>query len=103
MTVERLSVSLPPDLAAEIRAAAEAAGWSVSVWVIHAAEDRLVRDRSRELRSRALDELMEMVGPIPDDAHDEAVRWLVEDGLLPPDYDWRRDGPGWRDSGQSAA
>jgi len=70
VAVERLSISLPPDLAADIREAAEAAGWTVSVWVMNAARDRLIRDRSHDAREREL-EFWEMVGPIPE----EDDRW----------------------------
>jgi hypothetical protein len=79
-------VSFPPDLAADVREAAEAAGWSVSVWMMNAARDRLVEDRSQRTRSTALEELLEMVGPIPDEVYDEVEAVMIEDGALPPDY-----------------
>lgn len=40
-TVEKLSVSLPAEVAAEARAAAEAAGMTLSAWLAQAAEHRL--------------------------------------------------------------
>jgi hypothetical protein len=89
MTVERLSISLPPDLAADIREAAEAAGWTVSVWVLHAAEDRLARDRSRRKRSKALEELLADVGPIPEEVTREVDYLIEKSGLFDPGYEIR--------------
>jgi hypothetical protein len=46
---ERLSISLPDDVAAMIRAHADKAGWSISTWIVNAARlqaenDRLIAD-----------------------------------------------------------
>jgi hypothetical protein len=87
MTVHRLSVSVPVDLAADIREAAEAAGWSVSVWLVRAAEDRLELERQEHRQSRALDELLERVGPIPEEVRLEVDEFLERSGVLDPDYE----------------
>lgn len=62
MTSERLAVSLDPDLAADVRAAAEADSRSVSSWLAGAARRRLLTQGSSTL----LDE------------------WEVEHGALTP-------------------
>lgn len=58
MSTQKLSISLEPELAETIRAAAGADGVSVSSWLAEAAADRI---RSYRL-GRALDALAEEIG-----------------------------------------
>jgi predicted transcriptional regulator len=51
VTVHKLSISLRPDLGAQVRSAASRAGQPVSSWVAEAVEARL--------RAQALDEFLE--------------------------------------------
>jgi hypothetical protein len=81
MTVQRLSISVPPDLEAQIRDAAAEAGVSVSTWLAHAAEHAAKTQAGR----RAVREYEAEHGPLPEEERREARRFLREAGILPPE------------------
>jgi hypothetical protein len=72
MQVDRLSVTMDPDLGAAVRNAAARAGISVSAWLASAAADRL----RNELLGSALDAWEEENGPFSEDELDAAARVL---------------------------
>jgi hypothetical protein len=70
--VQKVSVSMPEDLATAIREHTGPGGFSR--FVAEAAEERLKSEQFREL----LDELEAESGPIPPELHEQAVReWLA--------------------------
>lgn len=87
---ERLSISLPDDMAAAIREQAEKAGWSVSAWIAHAANVQSERERRIAEGLRATQEFEQEYGPIPEDVRARARRELVEAGVIRPDEAERR-------------
>ena len=74
MTVDRLSVTVDPRIAREVREAATHLGVSVSSWVAEAIEARLRSHRLRE----ALDAWEAEDGPLSDEELAEADRILDE-------------------------
>jgi hypothetical protein len=80
MAVHRLSISVPPELAAQIRDAAAEAGVSVSTWLARAAEHAAKIQAGR----RAVREYEAEHGPLPEAERREARRFLREAGILPP-------------------
>jgi post-segregation antitoxin (ccd killing protein) len=74
MTVDRLSVTVDPRIAREVREAAKHLGVSVSSWVAEAIEARLRSHRLRE----ALDAWEAEDGPLSDEELAEADRILDE-------------------------
>jgi hypothetical protein len=60
MAVEKITISLDPELAASIRAEAEAAGTSVSAWITRS----LQRERRRKAFFEALADWESEYGPI---------------------------------------
>jgi hypothetical protein len=79
MPVERLSISVPPELEAQIRAAAEESGLSVSTWLAQAAEHAAKLQAGR----RAITEYEAEQGPLPPELRREARQLLREVGILP--------------------
>lgn len=76
MQVDRLSVTMPPELGAAVRDAAARSGTSVSGRIGAAATDRL----RIELLGAALDVWEAESGPFSDDELDAAARALRADG-----------------------
>jgi hypothetical protein len=80
MSVEKLSVSMPPEVAAQVRAAALAANQPVSAWVAEALGERL--------RQEALGELVAgwqaEGGVFTPEELDDARRRLGFDPSVPP-------------------
>lgn len=72
MKVDRLSITMDPDLGSAVRDAAARDGMSVSAWLAEAAADRLRND----LLGRALDRWEEEDGPFSDDELDAAAKAL---------------------------
>jgi len=68
MNVDRLSITLQPELGAAVRSAASRAGMSVSAWLAEAASDRLRND----ILGEALDRWEAEDGPFGDDELDAA-------------------------------
>ncbi|HKF75911.1 MAG TPA: hypothetical protein VKF59_07190 [Candidatus Dormibacteraeota bacterium] len=79
MTVQRMSISVPPELEAQIRAAAREAGLSVSTWLAQAAEHAAKIQAGRRL----IREYEAEHGPLPQEERQEARRFLREVGILP--------------------
>lgn len=61
MAVSKLAISLPPDLAEQVRESAEAKQQTVSGWLAEAAQKRL----RAEALDRFLDDLDRELGPVP--------------------------------------
>lgn len=78
MTVRRMSISLPPQTEERIRAAAAAAGVSVSTWVVRAAEDAALIEDGR----RAVREFESEHGALPAEERRRARQVLAEHGLV---------------------
>jgi post-segregation antitoxin (ccd killing protein) len=74
MTVDRLSVTVDPTIAREVRQAASDLGVSVSSWVAEAIEARLRNQRLRE----ALDTWEAEDGPLSEEELGAADRLFVE-------------------------
>jgi hypothetical protein len=72
MNVDRLSITLEPELGAAVRDAAARAGISVSAWLARAASDRLRND----LLGEALDRWEAEAGPFSDEELDAAASAL---------------------------
>jgi len=72
MKVDRLSITMDPDLGSAVRDAAARQGMSVSAWLAEAAADRL-RD---DLLGRALDRWEREDGPFGEDELDAAAKAL---------------------------
>jgi len=72
MQVDRLSITMDPDLGASVRAAAARSGSSVSAWLASAASDRLRND----LLGIALDAWEAEATPFSDKELDAAARVL---------------------------
>ena len=71
MAVRKLSVALDEDVAAAARAAAEAAGMSLSAWLSEAARSRLrVADGLAAMR-----EWDEVAGPVSEAEQQQAAVW----------------------------
>ncbi len=73
MQVDRLSITMDPDLGQAVRAAAARARVSVSSWLTSAAVDRI----RNELLGAALDEWEAEDGPFSDSELDAAARLLT--------------------------
>ena len=76
-TVDRFSITMPPELGAAVRLAARTAGLSVSSWLSAAAGDRLRND----LLGAALDDWELEHGAF---SHEELVRAAADLGLDSP-------------------
>lgn len=74
----RLSISLPTQAEERIRAAAAAAGMSVSTWVVRAAEHEALLEEGR----RAVREFEAEHGPLPAEERRRARQALAEHGLI---------------------
>lgn len=81
MAVQRLSISVTPDLQAQIRDAAAEAGVSVSTWLAQAAE-RAAKIQAGRRAVREYEYEAEH-GPLPEEERREARRFLREAGILP--------------------
>jgi predicted transcriptional regulator len=76
MHVDRLSVTMDPELGSAVRDAAARSGISVSRWLSQAASDQL----RNELLGAALDEWEAEQGPFTDEELDAAARVLGVSG-----------------------
>jgi len=80
MSISRLSISLPPDVEAAVRAAAEDAGMSVSAWVASVAERAAKIQQGR----KAVAEYEAEHGRFSEEERHEARRTLAELGVIEP-------------------
>jgi hypothetical protein len=85
MAVEKLSISVPADVAALVREQAQAAGVPVSAWLAAAAVEKAENDRSAAGAKAAADELLALTvganGPVTDDEQDWVSDVLHAAGL----------------------
>jgi hypothetical protein len=79
MAVQRLSISVPSELEAQIRAAAAESGVSVSTWLARAAEHAAKLQAGR----RAIREYEAEQGALSEGERMEARRFLRDVGILP--------------------
>lgn len=90
MTVQRLSISMSPEVEEIIRAAADASGETLSAWVtraalLRAAEQAAIADGLAGVAEYEIEN-----GPLPADLLNEADRVLDAAGIVAPDRDERR-------------
>jgi acetyl-CoA acetyltransferase len=84
MSVSRLSISVPPDVADAIRAAAEAAGLPVSVWLTRVAEQAAAEQAAIADGLAAVAEFEAEYGALTDAERAEARQALIDAGVIPP-------------------
>lgn len=80
MSVSGLSISVPPEVEDAIRAAAEAAGLPVSVWLARAAEEQAAIADGLA----AVAEFEAEYGALTDAERAEARQVLIDAGVIPP-------------------
>jgi hypothetical protein len=89
MTVQKLSISVPPEVAETIKAAAAREGVPVSAWLTQAAVEKAQLDaRNAEGRAAALEMVAEYEkehGPISDEERNRTHEFLRGLGLLDPE------------------
>lgn len=84
MSVSRLSISVPADLEDTIRAAAEAAGLPVSVWLARAAERAVAEQAAIADGLAAVAEFEADDGALTDAERARARQTLIDAGVVPP-------------------
>jgi hypothetical protein len=86
MAVRKLSISVPPEIEAAIKAAAAEEGKPVSTWLAEAAQEKaMLAAQHAEARSAARElvaEYEEEHGALPEESRQRARRFLTEMGLL---------------------
>jgi hypothetical protein len=92
MAVRKLSISVPPEIEATIKAAAAGEGKLVSAWLAEAAVEKArLAARHAEARAAARELVAEYEGehgPLPEESRQRARRFLVETGLLDDQPSW---------------
>ncbi|MGH3824225.1 MAG: hypothetical protein ACRDRA_15555 [Pseudonocardiaceae bacterium] len=84
MGASRLSISVPADLEDTIRAAAEAAGLPVSVWLARAAERAAAEQAAIADGLAAVAEFEADYGALTDAERAQARQTLIDAGVIPP-------------------
>lgn len=84
MSVSRLSISLSSEVEEAIRAAAEAAGLPVSVWLARAAERAAAEQAAIADGLAAVAEFEADDGALTDAERAEAHQALIDAGVIPP-------------------
>ncbi len=84
MSMSRLSISLPPEVEDAIRAAAEAAGLPVSVWLARAAERAAAEQAAIADGLAAVAEFEADDGALTAAERAEARQALIDAGVIPP-------------------
>lgn len=84
MSVSRLSISVPTEVERAIRAAAEAAGLPVSVWLARAAEHAAAEQAAIADGLAAVAEFEAEHGALTDTQRAEARQVLIDAGVIPP-------------------
>ncbi len=84
MRVSRLSISVPTDVELAIRAAAEAAGLSISVWLARAAERAAEEQAAIRDGLAAVAEFEAEDDPLTDVERATARQELIDAGVIPP-------------------
>ena len=86
MSVRKLSISVPPEIEAAIKAAAAEEGKPVSAWLAEAAQEKaLLAAQHADARAAARDLIAVYEnehGALPDESRQRARQFLVEMGLL---------------------
>lgn len=86
MTVRKLSISVPPEIAELIKEAAAEEGKSVSAWVATAAAEQAQRARKHAEAKAAAQEMVAEYeaefGKIPEEDRLRARQFMLESGLL---------------------
>lgn len=85
MPVRRISISVPSEVEADIKAAAEQAGTSVSTWLAEAATEKAERQAQVSDGLQAMREYEEEFGALPEESHRWARRVLAEAGIIDDD------------------
>jgi hypothetical protein len=83
MSVSRLSISVPPEVEDAIRAAAEAAGLPVSVWLTRAAQRAAAEQAAIADGLAAVAEFEADDGALTDAERAEARQTLIDAGVIP--------------------
>lgn len=95
MTVRKLSISVPAEVEATIKAAAAEEGKAVSAWLAEAAVEKAHAAAVHAAGRNAARELVAAYendnGPLPDDSRQRARQFLTEAGLLDDDS-WQTAG-----------
>ncbi len=84
MSVSRLSISVPSHVEEAIRAAAEAAGLPVSVWLARAAQRAAAEQAAIADGLAAVAEFEADDGALTDTERAEARQALIDAGVIPP-------------------
>ncbi len=84
MSVSRLSISVPPEVEDAIRAAAEAAGLPISVWLAQAAQRAAEEQAAIADGLAAIAEFEAEYGALTDAERAEARQVLIDSGVIPP-------------------
>jgi hypothetical protein len=79
--VNRLSITITPELDDAMRRAAEQDGESISAWVTRAIEEKLQRHQEDLEVQRRLEELADWFGPAPHDVAEEVDAEMKRLGL----------------------
>jgi regulator of protease activity HflC (stomatin/prohibitin superfamily) len=86
MTVRKLSISVPPEIAETIQAAAADEGKSVSAWLAEAATEKaraaVLHAAGRAAARELVAEYESEHGPIPPASRERARQFLIEAGLV---------------------
>ncbi|MGQ0779254.1 MAG: hypothetical protein ACT4NY_33365 [Pseudonocardiales bacterium] len=84
MSVSRLSISVPAEVENVIRAAAEAAGLPISVWLARAAERAAAEQAAIADGLAAVAEFEAEHGTLTDAERAQARQVLIDAGIIPP-------------------
>lgn len=83
MNVQRMSISLPPEVAEIVRQAAARAGKSVSAWLADAAVERAEHEAGLADGRAAMAEYEAEYGPLPEELRAKVRAELIELGVIP--------------------
>lgn len=84
MSVSRLSISVPAEVEKAVRAAAEAAGLPISVWLAQAAERAAAEQAAIADGLAAVAEFETEHGALTDAERAQARQVLIDAGVVPP-------------------
>lgn len=84
MSVSRLSISVPAEVEKAVRAAAEAAGLPISVWLAQAAQRAAAEQAAIAEGLAAVAEFEAEHGALTDAERAQARQVLIDAGVVPP-------------------
>lgn len=84
MSVSRLSISVPAEVEKAVRAAAEAAGLPISVWLAQAAQRAAAEQAAIADGLAAVAEFEAEHGALTDAERAQARQVLIDAGVVPP-------------------